>query len=74
MKLPRGVSGDRLLRALRQAGYTIVRQKGSHVRLQHPGPPDTSITKKSPGLRLIPAEEVSMKVPPELIGTVVVKE
>ena len=44
MKLPRGVSGDRLLRALRQAGYTIVRQKGSHVRLQHPGPPAHFIT------------------------------
>jgi len=28
------VSGDRLVRALRRAGWTIARQRGSHVRLQ----------------------------------------
>ncbi len=44
MKLPRGVSGDRLIRTLQQAGYAIVRQRGSHVRLQHPGPPVHSVT------------------------------
>jgi predicted RNA binding protein YcfA (HicA-like mRNA interferase family) len=44
MKLPRGVSGDRLIRALQQIGYSIVRQKGSHVRLQHPGPPVHNVT------------------------------
>jgi predicted RNA binding protein YcfA (HicA-like mRNA interferase family) len=44
MKLPRGVSGDRLVRTLQQVGYTIVRQKGSHVRLQHPGPPVHNVT------------------------------
>jgi predicted RNA binding protein YcfA (HicA-like mRNA interferase family) len=33
MKLPRGVSGDRLIRALESLGYRVVRQKGSHVRL-----------------------------------------
>jgi len=32
MKLPRGVSGDRLVRALLQVGYSIVRQRGSNVR------------------------------------------
>jgi predicted RNA binding protein YcfA (HicA-like mRNA interferase family) len=44
MKLPRGVSGDRLIRTLQQVGYSIVRQRGSHVRLQHPGPPVHSVT------------------------------
>ncbi len=44
MKLPRGVSGDRLVRTLQQVGYSIVRQRGSHVRLQHPGPPVHSVT------------------------------
>ena len=39
MKLPRGVSGDRLIRALEHLGYEVVRQKGSHVRLRHNGPP-----------------------------------
>jgi predicted RNA binding protein YcfA (HicA-like mRNA interferase family) len=28
------VSGDRLVRALQRAGWTITRQRGSHVRLQ----------------------------------------
>jgi predicted RNA binding protein YcfA (HicA-like mRNA interferase family) len=28
------VSGDRLVRALRRAGWVIVRRRGSHVRLQ----------------------------------------
>ncbi len=44
MKLPRGVSGDRLIRTLQQAGYSIVRRKGSHVRLEHPGPPAHGVT------------------------------
>lgn len=44
MKLPRGVSGDRLIRTLQQIGYSIVRQSGSHVRLQHRGPPIHSVT------------------------------
>jgi predicted RNA binding protein YcfA (HicA-like mRNA interferase family) len=39
MKLPRGVSGDRLIRALARLGYGVIRQKGSHVRLRHEGPP-----------------------------------
>ena len=37
MKLPRGVSGDLLIRTTEQVGYSIVRQRGSPVRLQHPG-------------------------------------
>jgi predicted RNA binding protein YcfA (HicA-like mRNA interferase family) len=44
MKLPRGVSADRLIRALEGLGYRVVRQKGSHVRLRHEGPPVHSIT------------------------------
>lgn len=33
MKLPRDVSGDRLVKALRVLGYEISRQTGSHFRL-----------------------------------------
>ena len=44
MKLPRDVSGDRLIRALEYLGYKVVRQKGSHVRLRHEGPPAHAIT------------------------------
>ena len=36
MKLPRGVSAARLIRALEHLGYETTRQKGSHV-------PDTPI-------------------------------
>ena len=35
MKLPRGVSGERLVHALEKLGYTKIRQKGSHIRLFH---------------------------------------
>jgi predicted RNA binding protein YcfA (HicA-like mRNA interferase family) len=44
VKVPRGVSADRLIRALENLGYGIIRQKGSHVRLRHVGPPAHSIT------------------------------
>jgi predicted RNA binding protein YcfA (HicA-like mRNA interferase family) len=44
MKTPRGVSADRLIRALERLGYKVVRQKGSHVRLRHEGPPVHLIT------------------------------
>jgi predicted RNA binding protein YcfA (HicA-like mRNA interferase family) len=44
MRLPRGVSGDRLIGVLQQVGYSIVRHRGSHVRLQHPGPPAHGVT------------------------------
>ena len=44
MKLPRDVSADRLIRLLETLGYRIIRQKGSHVRLRHDGPPAHSIT------------------------------
>jgi predicted RNA binding protein YcfA (HicA-like mRNA interferase family) len=44
MKAPRGVSGGRLIAVLERLGYELVRQKGSHARLRHPGPPAHSIT------------------------------
>lgn len=33
MRLPRDVSGPRLVTALRRLGYEAVRQRGSHVRV-----------------------------------------
>ncbi|MDR3776698.1 MAG: type II toxin-antitoxin system HicA family toxin [Terracidiphilus sp.] len=44
MKLPRGVSADRLIRALEHLGYVVTRQKVSHIRLTHGGLPAHSIT------------------------------
>jgi predicted RNA binding protein YcfA (HicA-like mRNA interferase family) len=44
LKLPRGVSADRLIRALERLGYTVIRQKGSHVRLFHEEAPTHSIS------------------------------
>jgi predicted RNA binding protein YcfA (HicA-like mRNA interferase family) len=44
MKLPRGASGDRLVRALEHLGYRTVRRKGSHVQMLHPGPPTHTVT------------------------------
>ncbi len=44
MKLPRGVSGDRLVSRPEKLGYGVVRQKGTHVRLRHQGPPAHTIT------------------------------
>ena len=44
MKLPRGVSADRLIGALEKFGYEKIRQKGSHVRLFHTTAPTHSIS------------------------------
>jgi predicted RNA binding protein YcfA (HicA-like mRNA interferase family) len=44
MKLPRGTSADRVVRALQRLGYAVIRQKGSHVRMRHEGPPSHAIT------------------------------
>jgi len=44
MKLPADVSADRLIRALGRLGYRVIRQKGSHIRLRHDGPPAHSIS------------------------------
>ena len=44
MKLPRGVSGERLVRGLEGLGYAVIRQRGSHIRLFHERPPSHSIS------------------------------
>ena len=44
MKLPRGVSANRLVHALEHLGYGVVRQKESHLPLRHPGPAAYTIT------------------------------
>lgn len=44
MKLPRGVSADRVISALQRMGYGVIRRKGSHARLRHEGPPVHTIT------------------------------
>jgi len=44
MRLPRAVPADRLIKRLENVGYVIVRQKGSHVRMRHTGPPEHSVT------------------------------
>lgn len=38
------MSGDRLIHVLTGLGYAVIRQKGSHVRLRHAGPPAHMIT------------------------------
>lgn len=37
MKLPRDVSGRRLAKLLERYDYTVVRQRGSHMRLERSG-------------------------------------
>jgi predicted RNA binding protein YcfA (HicA-like mRNA interferase family) len=44
MRLPRGVSAERVVGALDHLGYEVIRQKGSHLRLRHVGPPAHAIT------------------------------
>ncbi len=44
MKLPRGLPADRLIRVMERLGYSVIRQKGSHVRLRHVGPPPHMIS------------------------------
>jgi predicted RNA binding protein YcfA (HicA-like mRNA interferase family) len=43
-RLPRDVSGARLIALLEALGYRVVRRKGSHVRLERPGPDAHAIT------------------------------
>jgi predicted RNA binding protein YcfA (HicA-like mRNA interferase family) len=35
VKLPRDLSGQQVVRALRRLGFEVTRQAGSHVRLAH---------------------------------------
>jgi predicted RNA binding protein YcfA (HicA-like mRNA interferase family) len=44
MKLSRDVAADRVIRALTHLGYEVIRQKGSHIRLRHEGPPAHFVT------------------------------
>ena len=44
MKLPRDLTGEQLIRALRQVGYVETRQTGSHVRLTSELPNQHHIT------------------------------
>jgi len=44
MRLPRGVSADRVVRGLERLGYIVIRQKGSHIVLRHAGLPVHTIT------------------------------
>lgn len=44
MRLPRDISGNQMIAALRQIGYEKTRQNGSHARLTHGGPPQHHVT------------------------------
>ena len=45
MKIPRDISADDLIKALRKSyGYEIARQKGSHIRIHSPQNGGHSIT------------------------------
>ncbi|MEK6608430.1 MAG: type II toxin-antitoxin system HicA family toxin [Myxococcota bacterium] len=37
------LSGDDCVRALKRAGYTVLRQRGSHIRLACPGRPPVTV-------------------------------
>lgn len=53
MKLPRDLSGDDLVRALKRLGYKQTRQTGSHVRTTISAPRQAHLT--VPLTRAIPA-------------------
>lgn len=44
MKLPRGLSGRELASSLANLGYRVVRQTGSHIRLETESPGKHSVT------------------------------
>jgi predicted RNA binding protein YcfA (HicA-like mRNA interferase family) len=44
MKLPRGVSAERLVRPPEHVEYAVIRQRESHARLRHQGPPPHTVT------------------------------
>lgn len=44
MKIPRDISGNSLCRLLKQFGYNVTRQKGSHIRLTTQSPSQHHIT------------------------------
>ncbi len=71
MRIPRAISADRLIRALEQLGYKIVRQKGSHVRLRRDGsnPHMVSVPRHNP-LKFGTARGILTEVASELKITV----
>ena len=38
------VSGREAVRAFERIGYVVDRQRGSHIQLRHPGPPNRRLT------------------------------
>lgn len=50
MRLPRNLSGDELIAALRRLGYEPTRQRGSHVRLttDQNGRHDVTVPRSNP--------------------------
>jgi len=44
MKFPSDVSAHQLVRTLERPGHHKVRQRGSHIRLRHDGPPAHSVS------------------------------
>jgi predicted RNA binding protein YcfA (HicA-like mRNA interferase family) len=44
VKLPRDLSGERLVKIPARLGYVVVRSSGSHVRMIHQGPPRNGVT------------------------------
>lgn len=44
MKLPRDVSGDELVKALKLLGYQVTRQTGSHMRVTTTGGGEHHVT------------------------------
>ncbi len=50
MKLPRDMDAPELIKALQRIGYQVVRQSGSHIRLQteQPKPHALTVPKHSP--------------------------
>lgn len=44
MKLPRDMDAQELIAALRRIGYQVVRQSGSHIRLQTETPKPHALT------------------------------
>ncbi|MBN8730354.1 MAG: type II toxin-antitoxin system HicA family toxin [Acidobacteria bacterium] len=51
MKLPRGLSGRDLRRALERAGFEFLRQRGSHMFLKRNHPPARVSIPDHPSLR-----------------------
>lgn len=60
-KLPRDLSGDRLIRALSKAGWYVDHQVGSHVTLRN-------LTR--PGLKLVVPVHAGRPLKPKVLGRI----